>query len=144
MALRLRQGGKLRQEPYRGCERHQSGVWSERTEGEGTKHLHSQLLPVGSHTTTSHFETLSSTRWTAPSLKCQPRQTLADAAPVRHFITMKKVTKTWWKHRTVSEVTLETHINQTPRDDYLSPRNTSKHLLMHNKIYHIKHTRLKK
>lgn len=64
---------------------------------------------------------------------------------VRHFITMRKVTKTWWEHMTVSEIVVETHINQTPRDDYLSPRNTSKHFSMHNNItYHIKTYKTKK
>lgn len=46
---------------------------------------------------------------------------------------------------TVSEIIVETHINQTPRDDYLSPRNTSKHFSMHNNIiYHIKTYKTKK
>lgn len=144
MVLRLHRGGKLRQEPYRGCERHQSGVeWTERNRGNAAPPFTAASCEV----THSHIPL---------PLPCllhdglHPASNASQNKPclmllVRHFITMRKVTKTLWEHKTVSEIIVETHINQTPRDDYLSPRNTSKHFSMHNNIiYHTKTYKTKK
>lgn len=109
--------------------------WSERTEIEGMQHPHSQLLPVRSHTATSHFHYLVY-NGLHPASNASKNKPCLMLLLVRHFITMRKVTKTWWEHMTVSEIIVETHINQTPRDEYLSPRNTSKHFSMHNNISH--------